>query len=204
MRNIVLAVIAALSAPSWSAAQGRLQDVIASSYAAEAGRDIAGAMKVMRSVEETEGDSYIYRLRMGWLAYLGGMWNESIAQYQNAAKIAPEAIEPLQGLLLPLAAAGKTAEISRAHEMVLAIDPNNYKSLSQLAWINYQAKDYKKAVKYYARIIKLYPTDVEMLLGLGYSLKLEGDRGGSERVFKQVLMLSPKNARALEGLKGTA
>lgn len=197
---IVTALVLSFLALRPVSAQG-LADVINNSYAAEAAKDFAGAIKALKAVEATEGSNYIYRLRLGWLSYLAGMWNESIAQYQSAAAIAPEAVEPLQGMLNPLVATGKTADIAKTHEAILNLDPNNYTSLKQSAWLAYTAKNYKKAASYYARILKLYPTDVEMMLGLGYSLKLSGNKAGAERTFNTVLLLSPRNARALAGLQ---
>ncbi|MBI4676503.1 MAG: tetratricopeptide repeat protein [Elusimicrobia bacterium] len=182
-------------------AQDALTDAFYASYTAESQKNVSGAITALKAVEPAERDSYVLNLRLGWLSYLAGLWNESIAYYQRAADLAPEAIEPLQGVILPLAAAGKTTEIAKTHQDIIKLDPNNYRSLSQLAWRSYLSKDYKKAAGHYARLVKLHPTDTEMLLGLGYSQKLGGALDEAKKQFQRVLLLSPRNPRALEGLK---
>jgi len=199
--TMLAAVAAAMTAAQGLGAQEPAQGALTASYAAEAAKDYAGALSALKPLEADESQSYLYHLRLGWLDYLAGLHAESAKQYRAASAAAPQAVEPLQGLLLPLAASGKTADLLKTHDAILKLDPGNYKSLSQAAWLTYQAKNYKKAVKYYGRAVRLYPSDTEMLIGLGYSQKLGGDKAEAKRNFQQVLLLSPKNWRALEALK---
>ncbi len=204
MNKLALAIVSSLlvcPALASASSDAALQPALLASYTAEYNRDISGAIKALKSVEASEGDSYLFNYRLGWLTYLAGLWNDSVGYYNNASSLSPSSVEPLQAMLQPLAAAGKTLELLKIHERILQNDGNNYKSISQLAWLNYSAKDYKKASKFYARLLKLYPTDIEMLLGLAYSQKLDGNKEAADKTFYQVLMLSPKNARALAGLK---
>ena len=178
-----------------------LQDIMNASYAAEASHDVRGAIASLKRIEATAGHSYLFNLRMGWLNYLRGDWAASIRYYRAAAAQEPEAIEPLQGLLLPLSAQRSTGEEFDAHAEILRLDPNNYKSLMRVGWLHYQSAQYIQAARFYSRVLRLYPTDTDAMLGLGYCLKKEGDAEGAKRAFRQVLLLSPKNQSALDGLK---
>ena len=200
-----LAVPVFLAAPmAADATLDVVQTALNNSYALEAKHNIPDAINAIKGAKGVgQEDEYLLNYRLGWLSYLAGAYNESAAYYEQAASIEPSSVEPLLAMIQPLAAqTGKTNAIIAVHERVLKNDPNNYKSLSQLAWLNYSAlKDHRKAAMYYERVLKLYPTNVEMMIGLGYSLKLGGNNKGAAKVFNQVLRLDPINARALDGLK---
>ena len=183
------------------AAAQSLDAALTASYAAEAKKDYASAAKALKEVEADNTRDYLLNLRLGWLDYLAGLYGESATYYAKAAALAPGALEPLQGQLLPLIAGGKTADSWNVYLAILKIDPVNYKALSALAWANYNAKEYKNAIQFYTKLVTLYPSDTEMRLGLGYSLKLSGDKDGADKQFREVLRLSPNNSRALAGLK---
>jgi len=201
MQNVLLGSILALAPSAPAAAADPLAEALAASYAAEAGRDLQAAALPLKEAIASRRDNYLLNLRLGWLSYRLGLWNESTRYYQEAARIEHQAIEPLQGLLLPLAAAGKTQETMETHARILAVDPNNYKSLSQLAWQNYLQKNYKDSADLYLRAVRLYPTDVEMLVGLASSLQLGGNKPYADTFYRKVLLISPTDRRALEGLK---
>ena len=69
-----------------------------------------------------------------------------------------------------------------------------------MAWIQYCQRDYRRAAAYYRQLVALYPSDTEMLLGLGFSLKFMGQASEAAACFNKVLLLSPDNTRAYEGL----
>ena len=193
-------LMAAGALPLRLAAAG-LTEALNASYAAEAKKDIPAALRAVKEIENQEAGNYIIQLRLGWLYYLSGLYNESVDYYKKAAQLSPQAVEPLMGMTYPLGAAGKNDDLLRAYQRVLGIDPHNYTALSRLAWLTYLKKDYAKAADAYRKLVDLYPTDVEMLLGLGYSLKMSGKTSDAQAYFNKALLLSPKNPRALEGLK---
>lgn len=202
MLKITLAMVALLLFCAVGSGRSQtFEQALDASYAAEAKKDYQAAIKNLRSADSEASDDYLYHLRLGWLYFLAGMNGESVSQYQAAVKMAPGAVEPLQGLLKPLAADARWPDVVRANERILEIDPENYLSLQQVAYRSYVAKDYRKAAQFYGKILKLYPSDVEMMLGLGYSQKLVGDKTAARKTFNRVLLLSPGNPRALEGLK---
>lgn len=198
LQAIALLILPAIGAVGQN--QGAsLADALKTSYEAEAKGDYAAATKPL--VTSAAGGNYVAQLRLGWLGYCSKDWTESITRYKQAAQLAPFAIEPLLGLMLPQQAAGKNDDAIHTAQTILRQDPNNYTALSRTAWLLYLKRDYKQAAITYRKLVNLYPTDTEMLLGLGFSLKFAGDRKEAAQHFNTVLLLSPNNSRALEGLR---
>lgn len=212
---IAAAVCLALSI-SAHATWDDLQKALDSSYTLEAGRDISGAISAIKTMKPADqDDSYLVNYRLGWLHYSAGLasealnhaeslkyYEQSVGYYGEAVKLRPGSVEALLAMVQPLDKAGKTSEIIKTYDSVLDNDSQNLTALKWLAFINYSTKkDYKKAAGYYERVLKLYPTDVEMLLGLGYSYKMDGKKADAGKIFNYVLRLSPTNVRASAGLK---
>ncbi|MFA6315922.1 MAG: tetratricopeptide repeat protein [Elusimicrobiota bacterium] len=170
----------------------------ARSYGLEARRDLRGAI---RAIEGLGDDDYLVQLRLGWLHYRNEAFKTSADCYARASRLAPGAVEPFLGMMLPLQAAGFIDAALQAGKSALKLDPGNYTAISRMASIQYSRQDYDQAASLYKRLVRLYPTDSEMLLGLGWSLRLGGDKSGAAAVFRDVLVLSPDNPRALAGLK---
>ena len=171
------------------------------SYASEAKGDYQAAIKNFASVGSSAGSSYIAQLRLGWLNYCAKEYQQSANYYKKAVQLAPLAIEPLLGQMLAQQLSENTDEAMRTGNAILRRDPNNYTANSRLAWMYYVKRDYKQAAILYRKLVGLYPTDTEMLLGLGFALKYSGEKKDADKQFNTVLLLSPDNSRALEGLK---
>jgi len=200
---VVLFLIPALCIVS-QAQDAALATALKTSYAAEAKGDYQAAIKPLTALGTSAASSYIAQLRLGWLNYCSKDWQQSVTFYGNASQLATFAIEPLLGLMQAQQAAGKNDDAINTAQIVLRHDPNNYTATSHAAWMLYQKADYKQAATMYHKLVNLYPSDTEMLLGLGFALKLAGDKKESMQYFNTVLLLSPNNARALEGLRDNA
>lgn len=197
----IAAVCVAGVAAVGSAQNGMMSTAFKDSISAESGQDYATAIKLIENLSTETASSYYAQLRLGWLYYCSKERTQSIAHYNRAIQISPTAIEPMLGLMLPQMADGRNDDAIRTAQMILRQDPNNYTALSRLAWLQYLKRDYRIAAGNYRRLTTLYPTDTEMLLGLGYALAMAGDTKESERCFRTVLLLSPENSRALDGLE---
>lgn len=171
------------------------------SYAAEATGDYQAAIKALTSVGASANSSYIAQLRLGWLNYCAKEYQQSATYYKKAVQLAPLAIEPLLGQMLAQQLSENTEEAMRTGNAILRRDPNNYTATSRLAWMYFVKRDYKQSSILYRKLVGLYPTDTEMLLGLGFALKYSGEKKDADKQFNTVLLLSPDNSRALEGLK---
>lgn len=189
---------------SWGLAVGAVADlrleVFRASAQAEAGSDYAGAIQALDRLGTAGQSDYYAQVRLGWLRYRAQQWKESLAHYRKAAQIAPQALEPLLGLMLVQMAAGQNEEALRTGQTILARDPNHYTALSRTAWIFYLKGNFRRAITIYRRLTTLYPCDIEMLLGLGYALLRDGDGRGAADCFQRALLLDPDNSRAKDGL----
>ncbi|MBI4766429.1 MAG: tetratricopeptide repeat protein [Deltaproteobacteria bacterium] len=142
---------------------------------------------------------YIVNVRLGYLYYLKGDFKVSVDYYEKGVHIQPKAVEPYQGILLPLMGRKDYKESIKWGQRALKIDPLNYTVLSTVAYACYLNEDYKNATLYYLRLTELYPADVTMRVGLGWSYLKTGDKIKARKEFIQVLNLSPTNQLAFTG-----
>lgn len=162
--------------------------------------DYPKAIEPLSRLSNPGSSAYIVELRLGWLHARIQNWAESIVHYRKAVDAAPRAIEPRLGLMAAQQGAQKYADALLTGQDILRLDAVNYTALSRMAWILYSQQDYRRAAAYYRKLVTLYPGDTDMLLGLGFSLKFMGQAGEAAACFNKVLLLSPNNPRALEGL----
>lgn len=159
---------------------------------AEALADIDGLAREQRS-------TYVYQLRRGWLLYLLARYWDSIEAYRAAIKLHPKAVEPRLGLMLPEMALLMWMDVLGTGKAALKLDPHNYLVNSRMAWANYNLGRYKQAEALYRKILIAYPSDVEMRVGLGWSLVKQGRYGTALAEFETVLEFAPDHASAQEG-----
>jgi tetratricopeptide (TPR) repeat protein len=146
-------------------------------------------------------DSYEISLRLGWLYYRAGAFNESEAYYRNAVALRPYAIEPRFGLALPFAAAGKWDELIVLYGRILETDPQNSIANYRLGLIYHNRGEYERADPYIGKVVNLYPFDYDSLLLFGWN-KLALQRNREARVlFQKVLLYNPGDESALQGLE---
>ena len=207
-KTLMCGVVATLLLPAVCALgqsqESTLAEALKTSYEAEANGDYQAAIKPLTALTASTGASYIVQVRLGWLNYCAKEWQQSIVYYNKASKLVPFAVEPLLGLMLAQQYAAKTDDAIRTAQVALRQDPNNYTAISHCAWLLFSKREFRQAASMYHKLVNLYPTDTEMLLGLGFSLKYAGDKKESAQYFNTVLLLSPNNARALEGLRDDA
>lgn len=204
LKNAVYCLIMILAASLSVHAQISTDPVevaLKASYAAEATGDYQAAIKPLAALGSSANTSYIAQLRLGWLNTCAKEYPQSAMYYKKAVQLAPLAIEPLLGQMLAQQLSENTEEAMRTGNAILRRDPNNYTAISRMAWMNYVKRDYKQSAILYRKLVGLYPTDTEMLLGLGFALKYSGEKKDADKQFNTVLLLSPDNSRALEGLK---
>ena len=148
-----------------------------------------------------QADSYEINLRLGWLYYLAGKQTESENYYGKAIALRPYAIEPRLGLAYPLAAQAKWDELVTLYNKILEIDSQNTLVNYRMGLIYYNRQQYERADQYLERLINLYPFDYDTMLLLAWNkLALQKFRE-AKVLFNKVLMYSPNDNSALEGLK---
>lgn len=178
--------------------QDALQAAFSKSYAFEKNGDFTGSMDPLKKVyDET---SYELNLRLGWLNYNAGLFDESIIFYSRAQKLKPYSEEVRFGLILPMAALGKWNDVIKIYDAILEVSPNNSVALYRLGLVYYGRKDYNKANTLFKKVVDLYPFGYDGLLMLGWTSYFLGNNGQAKVLFNKVNLYNPGDKSANEGL----
>ena len=169
------------------------------SYALEQKGDFSNAIEKLTKVYQT--DSYEMNLRLGWLNYVAGKLTESENYYEKSIALMPYSIEARWGIAYPLSASAKWDELIVVYNKILEIDPQNTLTNYRLGLIYYNLQNHERAELYLEKVISLHPFDYDTMILLAWNkLALQKFRE-AKVLFNKVLMYSPDDASALEGLK---
>jgi tetratricopeptide (TPR) repeat protein len=180
-----------------ASAQVSPSKVFENSYAKEAAGDYQGAINDLVGLN---GFDYHKSLRLGWLYYLSKNFDISIYYYQQAVKLRPKAVEALLGLCNPLEALSKIDQLEATYKKILAIDPMNSKINYALGNIYYYQKNFILSEKHFDLVIDLYPFDYYSNLMAGWTKYFLDKKNEAKILFNTVLIISPSNKSAKEGL----
>lgn len=180
-----------------ASAQVNPSKVFENSYTMEASGDYRGAINELASLN---GYDYHKALRLGWLYYLSKNYETSVRYYQQAVKLRPKAVEALLGLCYPLEATKKTDQLEITYKKILALDPANSKVNYALGNIYYYRKNFAVAEKYFNKVVEMYPFDYYSNLMGGWTKYFLGKKNEAKILFNTVLIISPNDKSALEGL----
>ncbi|MEN8118090.1 MAG: tetratricopeptide repeat protein [Bacteroidota bacterium] len=179
--------------------QQALEAAFSASYGHEKSGDFSAAMDDLKKVYNEE--SYEMNLRLGWLNYNAGLFDESIIFYTNAQKLKPYSEEARFGLILPKAALGRWNEVIELYNKILEINPNNTVALYRLGLVYYGRKDYSKAEPLFKKVVDLYPFGYDGLLMLGWTSYFLGNYNQAKVLFNKVKLYNPGDESATEGLQ---
>ena len=197
---ITLILLASIATSAFAQAnQQALEAAFAKSYDLEKSGDFSASADALKSVYTD--DSYELNLRLGWLNYNAGLFDESIIFYNNALKLKPYAEEARFGLILPKTALGRWNEVIDLYDKILEISPNNTVALYRLGLVYYGRKDYNKAYPLFKKVVDLYPFGYDGLLMLGWTSFFMGNYNQAKVLFNKVKLYSPNDASANEGLQ---
>lgn len=168
------------------------------SYALEKNSDFSGAMDVLKKVYDES--SYELNLRLGWLNYNAGLFDESVIFYGRAQKLMPYSEESRFGLILPLSALGKWDEVIKTYDEILTVSPNNTTAMYRLGLVYYGRKDYNKASTLFKKVVDLYPFGYDGLLMLGWTSYFLGNTNQAKVLFYKAILYNPDDKSASEGL----
>jgi tetratricopeptide (TPR) repeat protein len=169
------------------------------SYAAEKGNDFNKAASVLK--KNYLEDSYEFNLRLGWLSFKLKQYDESKTYYRKAINLLPYSEEAKFGLILPLAAKGEWNEVIRMYDQILENNPGNSVALYRLGLIYYDRKDWPQAYKCFQKVVDLYPFGYDGLLMLAWTNLQLGKAREAKVLFNKVVLYSPGDKSALDGLK---
>jgi len=169
------------------------------SYLHEASGNLAEAILDLKNIYDE--NSYEVNLRLGWLTYSSGLFNDAQSYYNKSILLKPFAVEPRFGIVLPQAAMGNWNSVVAQYEKILEITPNNSVALHRLGLIYYGQKDYSKAEKYFEKVVNLYPFDYDALVMYAWTnFQLKKYRE-AKVLFNKALMNTPGGSSAIEGIK---
>jgi len=193
-----LAVAVVLTASPVHAASNA--DLYRASYQLEAQGKYAEALAKMTQVTPSARSRYFVTVRLAWLSYLSGRYDQSATQYHAAAALEPKAVEPKIGLTLPLMAQRKWKELEKACAAVLKIDPRHGVARARLAHAHYMVGNYPDAAVVYRGLIEDYPAELDHQTGLGWAIARMGRVAEAKKIFEAVLEVSPDNPNAKQGM----
>lgn len=176
-----------------------LENSFAKSYALEKTGDFSAAMDELKKIY-TES-SYEMNLRLGWLNYNAGLFDEAVIFYSTAQKLKPYSEEARFGLILPLSALGKWDDVIALYDKILEINPNNTVALYRLGLVYYGRKAYSQAHGLFKKVVDLYPFGYDGLLMLGWTSYFQGNYNEAKVLFNKVKLYNPNDASANEGLQ---
>ena len=179
--------------------QEALENAFARSYEIEKNKDFSSAANELKKVYDQS--SYEINLRLGWLSYNAGNFNESINYYSLAQKLKPYSEEARFGLILPKAALGLWNDVIDLYDQILEIHPNNTIAMYRLGLVYYERKNYDKALPLFSKVVDLYPFDYDGLLMLAWTSYFLGNFNQAKVLFNKVKLYNPGDASANEGLQ---
>jgi len=176
-----------------------IQDAFQQSYISEYSGDYSNAIDQLKKVYAE--DSYEINLRLGWLTYMAGFFTESTAYYQKSIDLKSLSIEARLGYVYPTSALGNWEQVKNQYNEILKIDPQNSLVNYRMGSIYYGNEDLTTAIKYFEKVVNLYPFDYDGLLMYAWTNLKLGKFREAEVLFNKVLMNQPDDASALEGLE---
>ncbi len=162
------------------------------------------ALAALDRLSPAGNGSYVALLRRGWLQYRLGKNGLAADAYTKAIGLAPKAIEPRLGILLPLLADKQWSAVEMHARDVLKVDPRNYLATLRLAFALYNEGKLVESQSLYQKLVDAYPSDTEARSGLGWALLKLGKTKEAAAVFRALLDFSPKNVLAQQGLAAAA
>lgn len=178
--------------------QAALQAAFSKSYLLEKNGDFTASLDPLKKMYDES--SYEMNLRLGWLNYNAGLFDQSVIYYSRAQRLKPYSEEARFGYILPLAALGKWNEVIKLYNEILEVNPNNSIALYRLGLVYYGRKDYNKANSLLKKVVDLYPFGYDGLLLLAWTSYFLGNISQARVLFDKVNLYNPGDKSALEGL----
>ncbi len=133
------------------------------SFAKEGGGDFNGALTALLPLRGSPADAYLLALRTGWLHHRAGRSIEAIANYQEASRLMPIAIEPRLGMLAPMIAAKQWADAERQARQILRSDPGCFWASYWLVESLFGSERGREANEVSRLLVERYPGDATVL-----------------------------------------
>jgi tetratricopeptide (TPR) repeat protein len=144
--------------------------------------------------------NYELNLRLGWLYYLNNNYTSAQSYYVKAVKLKPNSIEAKFGYIKVLSVLESWDKVLEQYNAILKIDPQNTQANYWTGMINYNRKQYDAAIKYFSKVVALYPFDYDGNHMLGWSYLMTGHKAEASTCFERGLLIKPDDASCTDGL----
>lgn len=162
----------------------------AASFAKETAGDYPGALLALQLVKPEQRDPYLVALRSGWLRYRAGRHEDAIADYQEACRLAPGAIEPRLGMIPAQLAAKRWSDAERTARQVLRGSPGHFWASYWLAEALLGGERAREANEVSRGLCDLYPGDATVLEQAVRVRRAAGDGGADASARLAILKLA--------------
>ena len=194
MRKIIILLILALFIGN-ILAQGKAS--ITDSYNAETAKNYTRALQIMEELNTAEPNDEFYILRIAWLQYLLGRYNDSLKNYQKSNSLAPT-LDAQTGILNCQLALVKWDEAKRLADQILKNYPQNTTIIGKAAYAAYMKQEYREVADYYLAILRLTPWDMEARGYLINNLYLAKDVENAKKHYQILKKYYPEAAMVKE------
>jgi len=197
-KYVCIALIAISFSLNAQTSQETLQEAFKNSYTYENKGEYTQAIKEIK--DHYNADSYEINLRLGWLNYASGNFTESMSYYQKAIQLQPLSEEARMGYVLPASSAGNWDSVLKTYLEILKTNPYNTTVLYRVGLIYYGKEQYSQAYSYFEKVVNLYHFSYDGLLMYAWTNFKLGKLREAKVLFNKVLLLSPDDTSAKEGL----
>lgn len=175
-----------------------LNEAFKASSEFETNGDYTNAIKEISAVYNE--NSYEVNIRLGWLKYMAGQFTESVTYYEKALQLKPMSEEARLGIVLPASSLGNWDQVILHYNKILEINPGQTTVLYRLGLIYYNRSEFAKALVPFEKLVNLYPFSYDGLIMYAWTCFKLGKNAEAKVLFNKVLLLSPSDSSALEGL----
>lgn len=199
MRIGRIAPLALIFCALGSPAPAQNQSAFSTSYTMEYELQYDRAAQPLKSLADS-GHEFA-RLRLGWLAYLAGNFNDAINHYNAVLQANPMSIDGRLGLTLPLMAQKRWQDAAAQARQVLAQSPWDYYAHARLMVCEEGLKQWQVLEQHAQEAIRVWGSDANAFVYLARARIAQGNMAGAKQAYGQVLERLPQHAEALAFMK---
>ncbi len=166
------------------------------SYSLEANGKYAAAAAVIEPMASRGEDAEFAILRLGWLHYLAGEFNDSIRAYRTALEHNPRSIDARLGIALPLMAQQRWREAMRYLKQVTDDSPFHYLANLRLLACEEGLRQWEHLAAHAQSLHERYPADATILVYLARARAWQGKHDLARQAYRSVLHRAPGNLEA--------
>jgi tetratricopeptide (TPR) repeat protein len=199
-RRTALLAFALASLPVVASAQS--ESLFATSYKLESEKRYDAAAREIAALADS-GNEFA-RLRLGWLAYLGGRYNESITHYNRVLQVNPGSIDGRLGVMLPLLAQQRWPDAAAQARAVLQLSPWDYTAHVRLMVAEEALKQWAVLENHARDVSQAFASDATSLIYLARARAWQRNVTGARQAYAKVLERAPANEEARSYLKANS